>query len=190
MKFIWMVSFMYPDKNLLRIYVSHSDTDEKIVSRLIAKLQTNLVEETFQVQFWRGADILYGELIVLEKQNHLNLAHIVFIFISEKSIHESGLIQKEWRWIKDALDGKPENNELYIIPILVNGCNTVPTYLSGYKFVHYNSKVTKSLITELLKSIYKKANAIGIVTHDAKKISKLSIHKYWHNLSKKKGEML
>lgn len=141
----------------LRVFLCHSSQDKPIVRDLYQRLNAE-----GWIDPWLDEErLLPGQDWEVEIKKAIQIADIVLVLLSTKSINKKGYIQKELKFALDVALEQPEES-IFIIPLRLEECE-VPERLNKWQWLNLFPDKSKSIAT-LLKSLSVRANQLDIKT--------------------------
>lgn len=137
----------------LRVFISHASEDNPV-----ARALNDQLEAEPWIDPWLDEDDLFpGHQWDLEIENAIQVADVILICLSHKSVHKEGYIQKEYKRALALAEEKPEGT-IFIIPLLLDDC-VPPRSFDRWQRAKYSSEDDYK---KLLVSLRLRANSLSL----------------------------
>lgn len=115
----------------LRVFLCHSSQDKPIVRELYQRL----LAEGWIDPWLDEEKLLPGQNWDMEIEKAVEVADVVIVCVSNKSVNKEGYVQKEIRKVLDISDQKPDGT-IFIIPLRLEDCEP-PRRVKTWQYVDY-----------------------------------------------------
>lgn len=132
----------------LRVFLCHASQDKPVVRELYQRLNA----EGWIVPWLDEENLLPGQDWDMEIEKAVEVADVVLVCVSSRSVTKEGYIQREIKFALDIALEKPEGT-IFIIPLRLDDCD-VPRRLRSWQYVDYfPSEKRKASFQRLLQSL-------------------------------------
>lgn len=138
---------MLESKRPLKVFLSYSSRDKKVVRELSKRLINEGWIDTWQDE----KNLLPGQDWRVKIEEAVENSDIVIVCLSENSITDGGFVQKELRYAREIALEKPDDS-IFIIPLRFNDVE-VPRGLRFYQWVDYFGNKRDSSYQALINSL-------------------------------------
>jgi len=164
-----------------KVFLSHASEDKLIVEHIYHKLKTRYNN----LDPWLDKyEIIGGDSLIDKIADGINESNKFIIFLSESSIKKPWVIKE----LKKAIIREVDSSENFIIPVLVNSIQNIPSFLEDKFYINIKDKTETEFITEIYNAISNNSpDSLGdtidnVVVDTSVKGTHLQIHvstKFW-----------